>query len=245
MSLSAKAKEFSPHSARTPTRMNANAEKAILLIGMAIATIAFAFIPFKLVAGPVEDLNAKWRKILSFSSCFSGGVFIAACILDLFPMTNEAITLVLDQLNKTYGISIDFPVAEFVICFGFFLILIIEQIILEYRKQPLQHQVVQPIQSGCGLPCNGILGIDAENGDAISNTNGYGTFRNMYVMKHFLSTIMYVQGELERLLYLVGAKDRKYLDNRIFELTLVLEYMHCTVVCTCISIYVSSIIRKV
>ena len=181
-------------SARTRSIMNANAEKAILLIGMAIATIVFALIPFKLVAGPVEDLNAKWRKILSFSSCFSGGVFIAACILDLFPETKEAMELALDQLNKTYGISTDFPVAEFVICFGFFLILIVEQIILEYRKQPLQHQVVQPIQSGCGLPCNGILGIDAENGDAISNTSGYGTFRNMYVMKFFFKVDVFTIG---------------------------------------------------
>ena len=58
-------------------------------------------------------------------TCFSGGVFIAACLLDLFPDVQEAIQNVLDEIKKAYDKDIDYPVAEFVIVAGFFMVLII------------------------------------------------------------------------------------------------------------------------
>jgi hypothetical protein len=35
--------------------------------------------------------SARWKLIISFSSCFAGGVFIAACLLDLLPDVEEKI----------------------------------------------------------------------------------------------------------------------------------------------------------
>ena len=41
---------------------------------------------------------------------------------------------VLDEIEEKYHTKIDYPVAGFVICCGFFLVLIIEQIILECKE---------------------------------------------------------------------------------------------------------------
>ena len=106
-------------------------EKVIILMGMLVATFFFAMIPFKLVRLGHESLR---KKILSYASCFSGGVFLAACILDLFPDIHEAMDNVLDEIEKEYHTKIDYPVAGFVICMGFFLVLAIEQIILTFRE---------------------------------------------------------------------------------------------------------------
>ena len=106
-------------------------EKIIILMGMLVATFFFAMIPFKLVRLGHESLR---KKILSYASCFSGGVFLAACILDLFPDIHEAMDNVLDEIEKEYHTKIDYPVAGFVICLGFFLVLTIEQIILTYKE---------------------------------------------------------------------------------------------------------------
>ena len=65
--------------------MDPTIEKVFILIGMFIATLLFSMIPFKLVG-----VDTKWKKIVSLCSCFSGGVFLAACLLDLFPDIDEA-----------------------------------------------------------------------------------------------------------------------------------------------------------
>ncbi len=42
--------------------------------------------------------SARWKLIISFSSCFAGGVFIAACLLDLLPDVEEKI----DQVSTFF-----------------------------------------------------------------------------------------------------------------------------------------------
>ena len=118
--------------------MDPTIEKVFILIGMFIATLLFSMIPFKLVG--VDNLSTKWKKSVSLCSCFSGGVFLAACLLDLFPEIHKAINRVQDEIEKKYNTKIDYPVAEFVICCGFFVVLILEQGILAY-KEYLQRQV--------------------------------------------------------------------------------------------------------
>jgi zinc transporter ZupT len=99
-------------------------------VGMFVATIVASLLPLTLVSS-----SGHSRKlILSLCSCFSGGVFLSALFLDLMPDTKEAWDSVLDEYQKTYKIVIDYPVQQFVLCFGFFLVFIIEQMILEYKE---------------------------------------------------------------------------------------------------------------
>lgn len=107
-------------------------EKLVILGGMFVATLVFAMLPFRLVG--TRRLSSKWRTSVSFASCYSGGVFIAACLLDLFPDVHEAMDHVLDEIEARYSTKIDYPVSEFVICLGFFLVLIVEQIVLDCRE---------------------------------------------------------------------------------------------------------------
>ena len=107
-------------------------EKIILSMVMLVITALFAPVPFKL--SKWTNRSSKWKKAVSMASCFSGGVFMAACILDLFPDVFEAVDKALDEIEKVYGVKIEYPVAGFVICIGFFLVLIVEQSVLTCQE---------------------------------------------------------------------------------------------------------------
>ncbi|XP_060708878.1 zinc transporter ZIP1-like [Hemiscyllium ocellatum] len=65
--------------------------------------------------------------LLSLCSSFAGGVFLAACLLDVLPDYFFHINEELEKLQ----IQTNFPIPEFVIAVGFFLVLSIERIILQ------------------------------------------------------------------------------------------------------------------
>lgn len=71
---------------------------------------------------------------MSLLNCFAGGVFLGTCLLDLFPEVQENISLVMVKFN----INSSFPVAEFLVAIGLFLVLIVEQISLECRTQTVE-----------------------------------------------------------------------------------------------------------
>jgi len=125
--------------------MGTTIQKSIILVGMFIATVVAAMIPLTCVRSRSPGHGRK--KLLSLCSCFSGGVFLAALFLDLWPDTHEAWDIVLDEYEKTRNIKIEYPVQEFVLCFGFFLVFIIEQIILEYKEGAQQNEQ-GPIRGG-------------------------------------------------------------------------------------------------
>ena len=80
-----------------------------------------------------RSLISRWRLVISFSSCFAGGVFIAACLLDLMPDVEESFSKVLEDIKDQYKVDLDYPVAQFVIVFGFFVILTVEQTVLHFQ----------------------------------------------------------------------------------------------------------------
>lgn len=47
---------------------------------------------------------------------------------------HEAFDHVLDEIEDAYHTKVDYPVAEFVIVFGFFVVLILEQIVLDCKE---------------------------------------------------------------------------------------------------------------
>ena len=70
-------------------------EKVSTLLAMAAITFLSGMLPYKLLGQLRHNRDsgsrARWQTIVSFSSCFSGGVFIAACLLDLLPDIEEKI----------------------------------------------------------------------------------------------------------------------------------------------------------
>ena len=164
-------------------------EKLIILLGMFVVTLCFGILPIRILflSRPStqgnEDTtqaqihrhkhNTRWKTIIGFANCFSGGVFVAACLLDLFPGrrslliaahhnpvenlirfvhfsiftlifiadVREAVNNVIDEIKKEYHIDdIDYPVPEFIIVLGFFLVLIIEQIVIDFKERWMHRQ---------------------------------------------------------------------------------------------------------
>ncbi|XP_058716489.1 zinc transporter ZIP1 [Poecile atricapillus] len=67
---------------------------------------------------------------LSLVSCFSGGVFMGTFLLDLLPDYLGSIAAALEGLR----ITLQFPLPEFILAMGFFLVLVLEQVTLAQRE---------------------------------------------------------------------------------------------------------------
>jgi zinc transporter 1/2/3 len=66
-------------------------------------------------------------------SCFAAGVFLGTCLLDLLPSVRKELENILNEMKLLSG----FPISEFVMVFGLFLILVVEQIILSWKENHL------------------------------------------------------------------------------------------------------------
>uniref|UniRef100_A0A146P5Z1 Zinc transporter ZIP1 n=1 Tax=Fundulus heteroclitus TaxID=8078 RepID=A0A146P5Z1_FUNHE len=103
------------------------------LVVLLCVTLLFGLGPLCVVRGGGRcsaDPEVR-RRLLSWVSCFSGGVFLATCLLDLLPdflqNTGEAF--------RDAGIKLQFPLPEFIVAMGFFLVLVLEQIVLACKDQ--------------------------------------------------------------------------------------------------------------
>ncbi|XP_005939224.1 zinc transporter ZIP1 [Haplochromis burtoni] len=99
------------------------------LIGLLLLTLLFGFIParIKWFRETGTDIH---RMVLSLISCFAGGVFLAACLLDIIPDYLSDIGTVLDARE----VETPFPLPEFIIAAGFFMVLILEKIVQSFRE---------------------------------------------------------------------------------------------------------------
>ena len=99
-----------------------------------------------------NDRIQKWKKLIGYANCFSGGVFLSACLLDLSPEAREAMNGVLQEVEDYYDTKLDYPIADCVILIGFFLVFLIEQLILYYKERhllmkTLEHQSINRTES--------------------------------------------------------------------------------------------------
>jgi len=126
-------------------------EKVITLFSMAATTFLFGLLPLKLFSQLRHDSNVnsrlRLRLIISYCSCFAGGVFIGACLLDLLPDVEEKIKSVMDKIQDVYDIDVDYPVAQFIMVLGFLLILLIEQTVLHFQEQWSSEAESEPLLS--------------------------------------------------------------------------------------------------
>ncbi|XP_072037443.1 zinc transporter ZIP3-like [Amphiura filiformis] len=108
--------------------------KLFASIAIFVLALLSALIPVKLLP-PLDhkETRRSLSKTIARLNCFSGGVFLATCMLDLLPESREAFEDGLEALPASASILKAYPVAEaFVIC-GVLLILIIEQCTVSCR----------------------------------------------------------------------------------------------------------------
>lgn len=94
--------------------------------------------------------------VYSFLSCFAAGVFLGTCLLDLYPEVEEKLNKAVKQYISEDNPYKDYPFAEAIMVAGFFLVLIVEQVVLAIKEGPSTDNALQVF-------------------DTPSNSNGTGT----------------------------------------------------------------------
>lgn len=130
--------------------------KVLVLTGLFLMTMLLGLLPLKIVSylrrrsGTTVNLHKQvvYRTTIGILNCFAAGVFLATVVLDLLPGVRESLNKALVALNATTS----FPIAEFVMSFGLFLILGIEQIVLTYKENHLKNMdtVKRPLLANDG-----------------------------------------------------------------------------------------------
>ncbi|XP_077989408.1 zinc transporter ZIP1-like [Glandiceps talaboti] len=122
--------------------------KVLALCAMLVLNLLFGLLPFKFVTlgRNSENRERLMKRVLSFLSCYAGGVFLATCLLDLLPTVRDNLSLVFDQLQ----VYTAFPITEFIMAVGLFFIVIVEQTVLTCQERGTNHEegVTKPLLEG-------------------------------------------------------------------------------------------------
>jgi len=116
-------------------------DKVISLFLMGILTIIAALVPIWLLQHFKETLTnknsrRKLDKALSLLNCFVGGVFLATTLVHMLPEAREATEHYMEELE----IEIEFPVTEFTVCIGVFVVMILEHMVMVFRRATGQEE---------------------------------------------------------------------------------------------------------
>ncbi|KAK7146666.1 hypothetical protein R3I94_009488 [Phoxinus phoxinus] len=83
--------------------------------------------------------------VMSLASCVSDGVFLCSCLLDLLP---DYLTHARETFSRL-GLTLHFPLAEFIVSMGFLLVFVSEQMMLAFRdptgyESPEKQALIDP-----------------------------------------------------------------------------------------------------
>ncbi|CAH1783599.1 unnamed protein product [Owenia fusiformis] len=94
--------------------------KVIILGALFLLTLSIGLLPITFI----KRLQSGGHKFsISCLNCFAGGIFLGTTLLHLLPEAREHL---IDSLKNDLNIDTEFPVSEFLVCLGFFLVLIVE-----------------------------------------------------------------------------------------------------------------------
>ncbi|KAM9366804.1 zinc transporter ZIP1 [Symphorus nematophorus] len=111
------------------------------LVGLLFLTLLFGFIPARVRWFRNTNGTETHRIVLSLISCFAGGVFLAACLLDIIPDYLSDINTELDARK----LETSFPLPEFIMAVGFFIVLMLEKFVLTCRDNRGAHEERAPL----------------------------------------------------------------------------------------------------
>jgi len=117
--------------------------KVIVLILMLIIALVSGLLPVKLVrfirrrphdeeeegessAASHGCSRTTADRVLGALNCIAGGVFLATSLLHLLPDVRKDIEKVKDTIGAV--IQTEFPLAEFIACVGFFVVMLLEEV---------------------------------------------------------------------------------------------------------------------
>ncbi|KAK8742551.1 hypothetical protein OTU49_001950, partial [Cherax quadricarinatus] len=116
--------------------LNVLETKAVALSVMAILTLCFSLLPLLVRRLLLRSIHQdKSQTALTGCLCFGAGVLLSIVFVHLLPETRETYQ---DAMNSGFMKQTSFPVAEVVLCCGFFLVYLMEEIIhtwINHRSQ--------------------------------------------------------------------------------------------------------------
>jgi len=122
-----------------------------------------------------KEIENRWTKLIGFANCFSGGVFLAAILLDLIPDTREAMEDVQKFLEKKFNVELDYPLAEIGVAIGMFLVFFIEQVVLNYKDRVSQNRAKKSKEN---TPYGSLE--DNGNKDSIKKNHSHSTTEHLH-----------------------------------------------------------------
>ncbi|XP_062819700.1 zinc transporter ZIP1-like [Anolis carolinensis] len=100
--------------------------KAGCLVALALVPLLCGILPAAiLLRRRLQASPSAGAGIRGLLSCAAGGVFLAACLLDIVPDSLEDLRL------QTPRLSPDFPLPELILALGFLLVLVVEHVLLD------------------------------------------------------------------------------------------------------------------
>lgn len=105
--------------------------KFIFIAALFVVTFVSSLLPLRIISNLRNVIDpekrAKYSRLVSVLNCYSGGVFLGTALLDLLPQISSVLKKAIP--NST------FPFAEFIIAFGFIVLLATEQIVIDCKER--------------------------------------------------------------------------------------------------------------
>ncbi|KAM8794337.1 zinc transporter ZIP1 [Eudromia elegans] len=117
-----------PRAAPRGLRVKLGSLAALLLLTLASGLAPLCFFRHPRSSGAAAERRGR---ALGLVSCFAGGVFLGTCLLDLLPDYLAG----MDEALRGLRVTLQFPLQEFILAMGFFLVLVMEQIVLAYKDR--------------------------------------------------------------------------------------------------------------
>lgn len=114
--------------------------KILVLTLLGVIRLFFGLVPLKITkklklwgesgvsVQLVEQRRARVDTAISLCLCFGGGVLLATCFIHMIPEVRESLEVVKRSGSSVISHDTSFPFAELLICCGFFLVYVIEEI---------------------------------------------------------------------------------------------------------------------
>lgn len=113
----------------------------------ALITGCFPFFMVRLLRWDMTKPSKTASRFISLALAFGGGVLLATTWLHLFPEVRHSI----EELQSNHSLpETNFPLAELLMCVGFFFIYLVSELVHSYIKR--QNRPVKPAELECALP---------------------------------------------------------------------------------------------
>ena len=103
--------------------------KLIIIFIVLVISLLFGLVPLKIVNKlkfTSHTSRSTTQRVISLLNCFAGGVFLATTFLHLLPEVKEGMEALLEER----GVKTSFPITEFMVTGGMFVIMFIEHLVM-------------------------------------------------------------------------------------------------------------------